>query len=249
MLIDVLGSGSAFATQRNTSSILIQGAGQWLVDCGPTIPRALWQRKTDINAIDVIWFTHIHPDHCTGLAPLLNQWKSFGRVKPLTIFCEPAQRAVLQQLTLMAVWPQTTFCFDIDWQDITPETAWRDWRIRSAPTQHEIPCRALRIDAHGLALFYSGDGRPTPESLALMAGATLAFQECASWQVLDDDASHGDFPSCLTVCDCLQLPALGLYHCREADIAAIRDACARHPALFLVEDGQQHDLALIGKAL
>ncbi len=110
----------------------------------------------------------------------------------------------------MAVWPQTTFCFDIDWQDITPETAWRDWRIRSAPTQHEIPCRALRIDAHDLALFYSGDGRPTPESLALMAGATLAFQECASWQALDDDASHGDFPSCLTVCDCLQLPALGL---------------------------------------
>ncbi|CCJ75607.1 FIG00554501: hypothetical protein [Cronobacter muytjensii 530] len=122
MIIDVLGSGSAFATQQNTSSITIQGGGQWLVDCGPTIPRALWQRKTDINAIDVIWFTHIHPDHWWGPWGSLNQWKSFGRVKPLTIFCEPAQRAVLQQLSLLAVWPQTTFCFDIDWQDITAES-------------------------------------------------------------------------------------------------------------------------------
>ncbi|EGT5680092.1 MBL fold metallo-hydrolase [Cronobacter turicensis] len=243
MIIDVLGSGSAFATQQNTSAILIKGDGQWLVDCGPTIPRALWQRQTDINAIDVIWFTHVHPDHCAGLAPLLNQWKSVGRVKPLTIYCQPDQRTVLQQQALLAVWPQTTFCFAIDWRDITGDMAWRDWRIRSAPTQHEIPCRALRIDADGAALFYSGDGRPTPDSLALMAGATLAFQECASWQALDDDASHGDFPSCLTVYECLRLPALGLYHCREADIPAIRDACARHPALFFVEEGQQYTLA------
>jgi hypothetical protein len=34
-------------------------------------------------------------------------------------------------------------------------------------------------------------------SIALMAGAGLAFQECASLTALSDDASHGDFPSCL----------------------------------------------------
>jgi ribonuclease BN (tRNA processing enzyme) len=63
-----------------------------LIDCGPTIPRALWQRGGDINDIDVIYFTHVHPDHCVGLTALLNYWKSFSRQKPLVIYCQPQQR-------------------------------------------------------------------------------------------------------------------------------------------------------------
>lgn len=57
---------------------------------------------------------------------------------------------------------------------------WQDWQIRTAPTQHELSNRAIRITIAGQTLFYSGDGRPTADSIALMAGAGLAFQECAS---------------------------------------------------------------------
>lgn len=72
MKIDVLGCGSAFSLQQNTSAIRIIDAEnrQWLIDCGPTIPRALWQRGLDVNDIDAIYFSHVHPDHCTGLTAL-----------------------------------------------------------------------------------------------------------------------------------------------------------------------------------
>ncbi len=43
------------------------------------------------------------------------------------------------------------------------------------PTQHELSNRAIRITIAGQTLFYSGDGRPTADSIALMAGAGLAF--------------------------------------------------------------------------
>jgi glyoxylase-like metal-dependent hydrolase (beta-lactamase superfamily II) len=38
-------------------------------------PRALAARR-GVNDIDAIYFTHVHPDHCTGLTALLNYWKS-----------------------------------------------------------------------------------------------------------------------------------------------------------------------------
>jgi ribonuclease BN (tRNA processing enzyme) len=43
------------------------------------------------------------------------------------------------------------------------------------PTQHELS-RAIRITIAGQTLFYSGDGRPTADSIALMAGAGWRFR-------------------------------------------------------------------------
>lgn len=43
MKIDVLGCGSAFSESQNTSALRVidNNNRQWLIDCGPTIPRAL----------------------------------------------------------------------------------------------------------------------------------------------------------------------------------------------------------------
>lgn len=104
MKIDVLGCGSAFSCTQNTSALRVIDADnkQWLIDCGPTVPRALWQRGGEVNDIDAIYFTHVHPDHCTGLTALLNHWKSYSRQKPVIIYCQPAQQPVLMQLAALA---------------------------------------------------------------------------------------------------------------------------------------------------
>lgn len=241
MEIDVLGCGSAFSLQQNTSALRVidRENRQWLIDCGPTIPRALWQRGLDVNAIDAIYFTHVHPDHCTGLTALLNYWKSFQRSKPLVIWSQREQRPVLMQLASLANWPDATLCFDIDWRDSEPQWRWHGWLVSTAFTHHEIPNLALRIEADGVALFYSGDGRPTPESIALMHHADLAFQECASMTPLASDASHGDFPGCQALFTQLRLPALGLYHCNDAARPALAQACLTHQGLFVSEDGMR----------
>lgn len=245
MKIDVLGCGSAFSLQQNTSAIRVidNENRQLLIDCGPTIPRALWQRGGDVNDIDAIYFTHVHPDHCTGLTALLNYWKSFQRRKPLIIWSQREQRPVLIKLASLANWPESSLCFDIDWRDSEAEWQWQGWHMRTAFTHHELPNLALRIEADGHTLFYSGDGRPTPESIALMHNATLAFQECASATALPNDASHGDFPGCLALFGQLRLPRLGLYHCNDAALPAIEQACTAYPGLFLSHDGFATDLS------
>ena len=242
MKIDVLGCGSAFSRWQNTSALrVIDENHQWLIDCGPTIPRALWQRGGDINDIDAIFFTHVHPDHCTGLTALLNYWKSFARHKPLIIYSQPEQREVLMQLAGLANWPATSLTFTLEWRDSSTRWDWQHWQIQTAPTQHEMANQAIRIDIGQHSLFYSGDGRPTPESVALMMGSQLAFQECASLTALAHDASHGDFPGCLALFEELALPRLGLYHCNDAILPALKQACLSYPGLFISEDGLQYD--------
>jgi len=242
MKIDVLGCGSAFSRWQNTSALrVMEGNYQWLIDCGPTIPRALWQRGGDINDIDAIFFTHVHPDHCTGLTALLNYWKSFSRHKPLVIYSQPEQRSVLMQLAGLANWPTTSLTFAIEWRDSAACWNWQHWKIQTAVTLHEITNQAIRIDIAQYSLFYSGDGRPTPESIALMAGSQLAFQECASLASLAHDASHGDFPGCLTLFQELALSRLGLYHCNDAILPALKQVCLPYPGLFVSEDGLQYD--------
>lgn len=239
MKIDVIGSGSAFSKVNNTSAIHIEdfNNNQWLIDCGPTVPRALWQREIEVNAIQVIFFTHIHPDHSCGLTALINHWKSFKRSQPLDIFCQRAQQAPLKHLVELAIWPQKELCFEIHWHDIDNEFIWRDWKIQTAYTQHEIPNRALRVTIGSNSLFYSGDGRPTQASEKLMQGVDLAFQECAAFEALPANSSHGDYPDCLRLLENGSINLLGLYHCFDETIPWLSQACANNPKLFVSHDG------------
>ncbi len=113
MKIDVIGCGSAFSKQNNTSSILVSDSkeNQWLIDCGPTVPRALWQREININSIQAIYFTHIHPDHCAGLPALINQWKSFKRTQPLDIFLSARAENALRIITTISKLAQQYIMF------------------------------------------------------------------------------------------------------------------------------------------
>ncbi|MGJ8646327.1 MAG: MBL fold metallo-hydrolase [Marinomonas colpomeniae] len=248
MKIDVIGSGSAFSKINNTSSIHIEDdyKNQWLIDCGPTVPRALWQRNIGVNNIQVIYFTHIHPDHSSGLTALVNQWKSFNRTKPLDIFCQIEQQEPLKLLVALATWPETHLCFDIHWHDIDDEFHWQHWHIQTANTQHEMSNRAIRLKVDNQVLFYSGDGRPTEASEALMKGADLAFQECASCEGLPSYSSHGDLPDCLRLLEGSGIKALGIYHCFDAALPSLSKAVDNMPNVFLSHDGWSLDLSKSG---
>jgi len=244
MKIDVLGCGSAFSQCNNTSAIRIIDSeeNQWLIDCGPTIPRAIWQRNIGVNDIQVIYFTHIHPDHCSGLAALVNQWKSFQRTEPLTIFCQKEQRKPLEALISLSIWPEKNICFDISWQDIQDTFQWKHWKIDTAKTQHEIENRAIRVKIEQNTLFFSGDGRPTAASQKLMENVDIAFQECASFKSLPIDSSHGDLQDCKRLLKETGTKALGIYHCFDEDIPALYDAIRQTSNLFLSRDGLMIDL-------
>jgi len=245
MKIDVIGTGNAFSRYKNTSSIRVidESNYQWLIDCGATVPRAVWQRELAQDEIDALYFTHIHPDHCLGLTTLLNQWHSEGRQKPLQIWCQPEHREWLETLSRLAFWPEPALNYPLSWHTVEDRFSWRNWQIETAFSQHAISNRSVRITADGHALFYSGDGRPTEATVSLMEGADLVFQECGSLMALPTTSSHGDLPDSLALRQRADFGELYLYHCEDRDRAAIAAEIQSYSDVRLAEDGELIDLS------
>jgi ribonuclease BN (tRNA processing enzyme) len=97
MLVTILGSGTAVPVpDRFPAGYLVQAGGQQLlVDCGPGILRRLAQAGVGLEAIDAVFLTHYHTDHCADLGPLLFALRSprYAGRKPLQVFAAPASSA------------------------------------------------------------------------------------------------------------------------------------------------------------
>lgn len=83
-----IGTGSAKTSLKkfHTSLLVTASNTNLLIDCGDGISRKLKELQFDINTIQNILITHLHPDHFSGLATLLVQMKLQKRTKPLNIF-------------------------------------------------------------------------------------------------------------------------------------------------------------------
>ncbi|ACS86936.1 MBL fold metallo-hydrolase [Musicola paradisiaca] len=238
MELDILGSGEAYDRRRVNAAIRVTEAGfSLLIDCGPTVPPALWQRRLTADDIDAVYFTHCHPDHALGLTTWLNWCESCGRTAPLRIIAPRRQRPQLQQLADFAFWPTAKPLFPIDWLESETLTQLGPWQCRTAATRHSVPNRALWLRGRQGSLFYSGDGQLTPEAAALMAQADLALVECFSLSE-DPNPYHGNWPLTQT----LSRKAgalLGLYHIEQSQRAAFKPAIATAPDVFLAEQGDR----------
>ena len=86
--IKFIGTGSAKVNPKRffTSFILSNSNTNILIDCGDGISRKLYELEIDLNSIENILITHLHPDHFTGIASLLVQMKLLKRTKRINIF-------------------------------------------------------------------------------------------------------------------------------------------------------------------
>src|SRR5260370_25904407 len=92
MKLVVLGSGTSVPHPHRASAAfwLETSAGSVLLDCSADAAHRMAQENLDWPNLDAIWISHLHLDHCGGLAPLLFglKWapQTQARQKPLQIF-------------------------------------------------------------------------------------------------------------------------------------------------------------------
>lgn len=181
MELTILGcSGSVSGPDVAASSYLVTHDGFALVlDLGPGAFGALWKAR-DPRSVDAIALSHLHPDHCLDLCA----FNVAGKYSPTAPWprvpvygpantSERMQRAYLPRLD----------DGDSDWnvefvpwqqrQRIGPFTV----TIVAAP--HSTEAYAMRLDADGAALVYSGDTGPSPALIELATGADLLLAEAA----------------------------------------------------------------------
>jgi ribonuclease BN (tRNA processing enzyme) len=175
----VLGSNGTYPTPgRPASGFLVRGGGAslWL-DAGPGTFTAL-QHSGDPRDVDALVLTHVHGDHCLDLFPLFNMLR----------FDEPSRRGIPVYLPAGAADRLAAFAgagpdhvfFDVfDFHTVGSGDTARvgPFLLTFGETAHPVPTLAVRVEAGGRALAYSGDTGPGGDLADLAAGAAALLCE------------------------------------------------------------------------
>jgi len=97
--ITFIGTSSGKATLNRNHSSLLFSSGKYnlLVDAGDGISRALISNGINFNSINGILFTHLHPDHFSGLPALIVQMKMINRTEPLDVYIHDSLRNAVEE--------------------------------------------------------------------------------------------------------------------------------------------------------
>jgi len=172
-------SGSLPAANSSASSYLVQYDGFNLVlDLGQGSVGAL-QNYLDLNAIDAISLSHLHPDHCIDMTGLYVA-RRYGRDLPnasLPVYAPAGASDRLADAYGLDRMPgmSNTFTF----HELSLTTAIGPFRVRTALMEHPMTNYAIRLDTPTGSLVYSGDTGPTDALVDLADGADVLLSEAS----------------------------------------------------------------------
>jgi ribonuclease BN (tRNA processing enzyme) len=186
MRLTVLGcSGSVPGPHAAASGYLVQVGGTHVVlDLGNGSFGAL-QRYLDPFALDALALSHLHPDHCADVSALTVYRRYHPHpppAPPLPVYgpAGTAERLVAAYAPSAAERAVTDLSDVYEFHSYTAPAQIGPVRLRAAPVEHSCEAYALRLDAAGRALVYSGDTGPCRQLVELATGADVLLVE-ASW--------------------------------------------------------------------
>ena len=119
-LIFIGTSSGKTSLNRFHSSFLISTPNyNMLIDAGDGISKALLTQKISYDVIDGILFSHLHPDHYTGLAALIVQMKMIDRKKTLDVFINLELADVIRNFLIQSYLFPEKLGFVIEYHPLT----------------------------------------------------------------------------------------------------------------------------------
>ncbi|MEV7772578.1 MBL fold metallo-hydrolase [Kitasatospora sp. NPDC086791] len=180
----VLGSATPYPSADNPcSGYLVSGGGArvW-VDAGSGTLGPL-QRHARLDELDAIWISHLHADHC---ADLLTAY--YGALHadvrltaPIPLYGPPGTADRLAAfLTNTARRSPVESAFAVTELSDGHRVRVGGLTLTSRAVEHGMPAFALRVDAGGRSLVYSGDCAPCDALTELADGCDLLLCEAES---------------------------------------------------------------------
>ena len=157
----------------------------------------------DPLAIEAVFFSHLHADHCLDLTGLyvLRKYHPSGAQPPIPVY---GPVGVAGRMARAYDLPEDPgLGDDFDFREYDGTVTFGPFEITPVPMAHPVPAFGLRVVADGRTLAFTGDTGPTPALDELAAGADLLLSEAAF-----RDAEAADNP-----------PALHLTGSQAADVA------------------------------
>lgn len=188
MRITFLGTGNAFAPQRDWECILVNEA--IVLDAGPSLLVNLKRAQCDPTRINHIFISHFHGDHFFGLPFLLLEYYFISRTDaPLAIIGPAGIEEKVRRAMMLAYpdimqggWPRPmTFVEAIPG---TIQTA-NGVTFSAVEVAHipNYPAYGYRLHLDEAILAYSGDTGMSESIYTLIDGARVVILEAASQEV------------------------------------------------------------------
>lgn len=217
MRVTFAGVGEAFDELLPNTSLLVEsGTSSILLDCGFTASCRFWGQATRPLELDAVFVSHFHADHYFGLPALVVRSIEEGRTKRLTILGPSGIESRFNRLMELAYSNAMTKArFEIFFIECVPGEDFKHsgFRFRFALNDHSMPCLAIRLDAGGKSLYYSGDGKPTDATVDLAENCDLVVHEAFT---LDEiTLGHGDVGTSLEMARKSGAKACALVHMKR----------------------------------
>jgi ribonuclease BN (tRNA processing enzyme) len=214
MKVEFVGVGEAFdETLPNNSQILQWGDVRLLIDCGYSVPHALWKRHPEPEYLDAIYITHRHADHYFGLPSILVRLAEDERKKPLPVFCAEATRETLIEMidyAYQSILPKIPF--EVRFEEVTAGHTheFHGAKFDFAVTSHPVKNYAIRVSADGKQYAYSGDGNFNSHTRRLYNSCSLLVHDAYSFQ--SSVSGHADIAELIRMAEEEKVQRLALTH-------------------------------------
>lgn len=204
MRIRCVGTGDAFGSggRLNTCFHLQLDNEQLLLDCGCSSLIGMQRYGIDVAAIDTVVISHLHGDHFGGLPFLLLEAKYVScRQRPLTLIGPPGLEQQVDT-ALKVLYPGTVddgFAFPLIYRQLNPEDSLQQgsFQISCRQVKHgrSPHVYALRLEAAGKTVVYTGDTEWTDNLIELSNDSDLLIAECFAYA--QPVPSHLDYQTLL----------------------------------------------------
>ncbi|MFJ9930136.1 MULTISPECIES: MBL fold metallo-hydrolase [Streptomyces] len=184
--LTVLGCATPYPSVDNPCSGYLVSSGDtriW-VDAGSGTLGPL-QRHVRLDDLDAIWISHLHADHSADLLTAYYGalYADIRLAAPIPLYGPPGIADRLADfLTNTPARSPIESAFAITELHDGHQAVVGSLRLTSRAVAHGIPAFAVRIEAAGKSLVYSGDTAPCPSLTELAAGCDVLLCEAESAQ-------------------------------------------------------------------
>ncbi|WP_341720060.1 MBL fold metallo-hydrolase [Micromonospora sp. FIMYZ51] len=188
--LTVLGSATPYPSVDNPCSGYLVSSGKtriW-VDAGSGTLGPL-QRQVRLDELAAIWISHLHADHSADLLTAYYGllYADLEPAAPIPLYGPPGIADRLAGfLTNSATRSPIESAFAVTELHDGHQAVVGSLRLTSRAVSHGMPAFAVRIEAAGRSLVYSGDTAPCPSLTALAQGCDVLLCEADSTAALAD---------------------------------------------------------------
>ncbi|HQR80429.1 MAG TPA: MBL fold metallo-hydrolase [Actinomycetota bacterium] len=190
MRLTVVGWSGSFPGPDSPAScyLLEHDDTRILLDLGNGSLGAL-QRYADIYAIDAVFISHLHVDHCIDLCSyhVARKYHPDGAHHRIPVFGPKGTSERMAAAYGLPARPGMRDEFNFIRHDPAP-TQVGPFTIETTRVAHPVEAYAMKVSADGRSLVYSGDTGPTDALVDLARGADLALFEASFVEHPDNPA-------------------------------------------------------------